>query len=329
MKKHILIFTFSLLALIILPFISISMGRFYISLNDVMRAIIGKSDDMVVNKIVFNLRLPRILTSILVGASLSCAGTAYQGVFKNPLVSPDLLGVSAGACVGAAISILLGLNYGYTILISFITGILCVGLTLTFSLCIKRKSNLILLLSGIIVGRFMDSILGGLKYFADSESQLGDIVYWQMGSVARVTMQRLQFISPIIFVSLFMMFALRWRINLLAVGERDAQSLGVNVVIERSVVILFSTLLTAASVSISGSIGWLGLIIPHITRWIIGTDNKNAIPLSMLFGALFLLIVDTLARTITPLELPLGVLIGIIGTPIFAVVLIRQREKTI
>ena len=328
MKKHLPIYAFSLVALVVLPVVSIAVGRYSISIVDVFSALMGSCEDAVINTVVFNLRLPRIVTALLVGASLSCAGTAYQGVFQNPLVSPDLLGVSSGSCVGAALAILLGLGSGTTVAVAFFSGLLCVVLTVFFSNIVGKKSNLVLILAGVIVGKFMDSIFGGIKYFADAENELSEIVYWQMGSVAKVTMERIAYVIPIILISLLAMFLLRWRVNLLSIGERDAQSLGVNLSLEKGLIIVFSTILTAASVSVSGSIGWIGLIIPHISRWLIGSDNKHAIPLSMLLGAIFLLVVDTLARTLTPLELPLSVLTGIIGTPIFAVILVKQRRKS-
>lgn len=278
-------------------------------------------------KVVMLSRLPRVVAAIVVGGALALAGTAYQGIFRNPLVSPDLLGVSNGACVGAAISILLGLGYFGNVVFSFLGGILAVTLTLLFPAILKRKSTVSLVLSGVIVGGFFTSVLGLLKYVADPDTELAEITYWQLGSLARIKVDSLYIITPLILLTGLLIILLRWRINVISLGDKEAQTLGINLRRERGVIIVCATLLTAASICISGTIGWIGLIMPHLARLIVGQDNKKVIPVSALLSAMFLVIVDDIARNLTGAEIPLGIITGFVGTPFFAFVLIRQKAQ--
>ena len=275
--------------------------------------------------VIFTLRLPRTIGAVLVGAALSLAGAAYQGVFKNPLVSPDLLGVSSGACVGAAIAILLGMNSLGVQTLAFAVGIGAVTLTMLIPRLFRSSSMMMLVLSGVIVRGMMDSVVGIIKYIADPETQLADITYWTLGSLVKVLSSDLFAIAPVIAAGCLMVLLLSWRINILSLGEQEARALGVHVGFVRGVVIICSTLLTASAVCVCGTIGWVGLVIPHLSRITVGQDNTKSIPVSLLMGAIFMVAIDTLARVLTSLELPLSILTGIIGAPFYFMVLAGQR----
>ncbi|TYG34082.1 iron ABC transporter permease [Lonepinella koalarum] len=315
-----------LIALMLLGIlIALSMGRMHIPLENVMNTLLGNNPNEVENNVILILRLPRILTALLVGAGLAIAGVTYQGVFKNPLVSPDILGVSGGACIGASVAILFGLGSFSIQILAFIGGVVAVSLTMLVPLLMRRDSMIILVLSGIIVGGFMGASLGLIKYLADPETQLADIVYWSMGSLTKSNFKNLIAFSPVMIITALVLLLLRWRINLLSLGEQQAKLIGVNIKMERNVMILCSTLLTASAVCLSGTIGWIGLVIPHLARLLIGDDNIKTLPLAALIGAIFLLLIDTLARNLYTEEIPLGILTGFIGAPFFAWVLVKQR----
>lgn len=278
-------------------------------------------------RVVMYSRFPRVIAAIMVGMALSLAGSGYQGVFRNPLVSPDLLGVSNGACIGVAISILLGLGYYGNLVLSFVGGILAVGLTVLFPRLMRSRSTTSLILSGVIVGGFFTSLLGILKYVADPDTELAEITYWQLGSLAKVRGDSLYILVPVILIFSLLLFMLRWRINAISVGDREAQALGVNLTRERGLLVLCSTVLTAASICLSGTISWIGLVVPHLSRMMVGHNNAHVLPTSALLGALFLVVVDTISRTLTGAEIPLGIITGLLGTPFFAFILINQRNR--
>lgn len=317
---------FSIITLLLLSVLSISLGRMHIPLDEIIGMIFGKSAPATSLHVVMQLRAPRLLGAVIVGAALAVSGSVYQSIFQNPLVSPDLLGVSSGACAGAAFAIIAGLGNFLITTFSFLAGILSVIFCIGISMLTKRKSNLILIFAGVIVGRFMDSMVGIMKYFADEESQLGDIVNWQLGSMSKITSKNISIMLPIIIICLCAVLLLRWRINLLSIGEKEAASLGVNVTVDRTALIILSTLLTATSVCFCGTISWIGLIIPHISRWIIGSDNRFSLPLCALLGSNFMVIADLIARASTDYELPLGVITGLCGAPIFAIILIKKSK---
>lgn len=317
-----------ILALVGGVLLALSVGRFYIPPTKVINTLLLNAPHSVESNIIFNLRLPRILAAILVGAALAVAGTTFQGLFRNPLVSPDLLGVSGGACVGASVAILLGFGAFGIQGLAFAGGLTAVLLTMSLPGLIRHDSMLILVLSGIIVGGFMLACLGLIKYIADPETQLADIVYWQLGSLAKSDYHNLLTFSPMTLLTLSLLFIMRWRINLLSLGEREAKLSGSNVRPERNLMILCSTLLTACAVCLSGTIGWIGLVIPHVARLLIGDNNLRTLPLAALIGAIFLLLIDTLARNLYVQEIPLGILTGFLGAPFFAWVLIKHGEHS-
>lgn len=284
----------------------------------------GRFPEMTEN-VVLRLRIPRTLASVLVGAALSAAGAAYQGVFKNPLVSPDFLGVSGGACIGAALAILLGLSSSMISLLAFAGGIAAVLITMSIPTLIRNRSNIMLVLSGIIVGSAMSSVLGFIKYAADPDSQLAAITYWTMGSFGYVMAEDLIPLVFIVLPSLIVLLLMSWWIDVLSMGETEAQTLGANVRVMRGIVILCSTLLTAGSVCIAGTISWVGLIVPHFARMITGPDSRRLQPASALIGGLFMLLVDTLTRVIGAEEMPVSIMTGFIGAPVFCWLLWTQR----
>ena len=270
--------------------------------------------------------MPRILASVLVGAALSVSGAVYQGVFKNPLVSPDYLGISSGACIGAAIGILLSLNTAYISLFAFIGGIVAMLLTMSLPLLLRNTANIMLVLSGVIVGAAMSSVLGFIKYLADPETQLASIIYWTMGSFSYVTSKQLLITVPMIVLPTIILFCMAWWIDVLSMGEIDARTLGANVALVRGISLGCATLLTAVSVCIAGTIGWIGLIIPHIVRLLVGPVNKRLLPLAAVTGGLFLLLVDTLTRTFGVSEMPVSILTGAFGVPFYCWLLYKQRK---
>lgn len=276
--------------------------------------------------VVMGLRVPRILASVVVGSALSMSGAAYQGVFKNPLVSPDFLGVSSGACIGAALAILFSLSTVFVSMFAFVGGIIAVLLTVSIPALIKNRSNLVLVLSGIIVGSALTSVFGFIKYIADPDTQLAAITYWTMGSFSYIKLSELIVVLAVIIVPAIVLILLSWWIDVLSLGETEARTLGANVKLVRGLAIACSTLLTAGSVCISGTISWVGLIIPHFGRILVGPSNRRLIPLCGFIGGLFMLLVDTLTRTIGAEEMPVSILTGVIGAPFYCYLLFRQRS---
>lgn len=283
--------------------------------------LLGSPLDSVDKTVVLDIRLPRLFIVILVGAGLSVSGAAFQGSFHNPLVSPDVLGVSAGAGFGAALGILLtdGVN-GVTATMAFAFGILSVVLSLLLSRIKSESSILALVLSGIIVSAVFNALISLVKFVADTDSQLPAITFWLMGSFANTTFTELgQIVIPIL-AGITVLIAIRWRINVLTLGDEEAKTLGINPGKTRFIIIAAATIITASAVMVAGIIGWVGLIIPNLCRMIVGSDHRYLMPASCLCGAVFLLIVDFIARVVTPSEIPISILTAIIGAPFFALV---------
>lgn len=280
-----------------------------------------------VDTVIFQIRGPRILAAVLVGAALAAAGAAYQGMFRNPLVSPDILGVSSGAALGAAVAIFLSLGVYAIQGFAFVGGLAAVAVVYAVGSSVKRHDPLLtLILAGVVIGTLLGSCLALIKYLADPYNQLPAITFWLLGSLAAVAPGDLWAAMPLALAALVPMYLLRWRMNLLSLPDDEARALGVNTGTLRLTVVCAATLMTAASVAISGVIGWVGLLVPHAARLVVGPDFGRLLPLSMLFGAVYLLGVDTLARTIAPIEIPPGVLTALIGTPVFLWLLATTRR---
>lgn len=318
-------------ALIILPFvtalIALGIGRYFITPAGVMDAIIGhftgtyEVSDMAY-KTIWNLRIPRILLALLVGAGLSTAGCAFQSLFANPLATPDTLGVASGASFGAALGILLGFDMLGMQMTSFLMGALAVALTWLGGAG-KGRGLSSVVLSGIMMGSLFNALVSLVKYLADAETQLPAITYWLMGGLNSAGYQSLLFGAPPILIGIIVLFCIRWRMNLLPLSEDEVKSSGVNIYALRAVTIVCATMITASCVSMCGQVGWVGLLIPHMCRMKFGSNHLSLLPASISFGAAFMVIVDTAARTMTAAEIPVSILTAIIGAPFF-IILMRK-----
>ena len=308
---------------IVVFFGSFMLGRYPIMPGELIKILLSRVFDIqqtwsdAAEHVVFNIRLPRVEAAALVGASLSVAGVCYQGMFQNPMVSPGILGASSGAGCGAALAILLGFSYYAISLTAFIFGLGAVMLAYVISRMSKINPILAMVLAGMLISSLFSSGTSFIKLVADTQEALPAITYWLMGSLVSIVPKDISFAIKPMVVGIVPLILLRWRINLLTVGEEEALSMGINTTRLRLIVITCATLLTAVSVSISGVIGWVGLVIPHFCRMIYGYDYRRLIPTTLLFGATFLIVVDNVARLATAGEIPIGILTSFIGAPIF------------
>lgn len=276
--------------------------------------------------VVMEVRLPRILAALLVGGALSISGASYQTLFKNPMVSPDILGVSAGAGFGAALTMLWGCSWWQTQLSAFLCGTLAVVAAYLISRLFGRQNLTILVLGGVVVSSLFQALLSIVKTLADPDDALPSITFWLMGSLGKADNQDVLVLLPATILSLCLLFFFRHQINTLAAGEEEAASMGVNVPLVKLVVIVASTLLTVCSVSICGIIGWIGMVVPHIARLLVGASYSKLASTSFLIGGLFLLGIDNLIRGSLGVDLPLGVVTALVGTPAFVLLLSRTRK---
>ncbi len=329
-KHYIYIFT---ILLIIAFFISFGIGRYPVAIDQLLKVLsskifpIEKNWPDTIDTIVFQVRLPRIIGGILVGASLSLSGAVYQGMFKNPLVSPDILGVSSGAAFGAALAIYLSFNTAGIQVTSFIFGLIAVGLVYLISTKIKEEPIISLVITGVLVGSIFTALTSLIKYLADTEDKLPTITFWLMGSLSSISPRDLKVIAVPIILGIIPLFILRWKLNVLSLEEDEAKTLGLDTGKIRIIVIICSTLITAASVSVSGMIGWIGLVIPHLSRMIVGPDYRILIPTTLLLGSTYLLLIDNIARGLTTVEIPLGILTSLIGAPFFIFLLLTNKRS--
>lgn len=328
-KKFKIKFTILVVIFIVVFFGSFMLGRYPVSPPELMKIILSGIIDIpqswpdAAENVIFQIRLPRVLAAAVIGAALSIAGVSYQGMFQNPMVSPDILGASSGAGFGAALAILLGASYMGISVAAFLFGLAAVMLAYGISRVSRINATLAMILAGMMIGSLFTSCTSFVKLVADTEQTLPAITYWLMGSLVSIKPQDVAFaIVPIITGSV-PLFLLKWRMNLLTVGEEEAQAMGINTRALRLVVIVCATLLTASSVAISGMIGWVGLVIPHFCRMIFGYDYRKIIPASALFGATFLMVVDNIARLATTAEIPLGILTSFVGAPIFVYLILK------
>ena len=330
-KRALVCLLAALLAVMVV--VALGVGRYPVPFGDALRIAVRGTLGLPLDEwstvecnTVLNTRLPRVLAAMLIGAALAVSGASYQGIFKNPMVSPDLLGVSSGACVGAAIAILLGLGGLATQGLAFVCAVGAVAAACTIPRLFRSDSVLMLVLAGIVVSGFCSSVLGFLKFIADPNSQLADIVFWTMGSLNSVNRGNLVLCAPAIVLGCVVLVCLRWRFNVLALSDAQAHYLGTGAARLRLLVIGCATLVTASSVCLSGTIGWVGLVVPHMSRLVVGSDNRFVVPASALFGALFLLVADTLARTLSMMSIPISVITGIVGAPLFVALLLARKK---
>jgi iron complex transport system permease protein len=307
--------------------VSLFFGKYQASPGDVLKVLgqllpgVHAEPSAMLQVAVLRVRLPRVLLAMLVGMSLSISGASYQGLFRNPLVSSHILGVASGASFGAALAILYSAPPIVIQCSAFLFGLLAVGIALAVSSVYRTSSTLTLVLVGMITSAFFSSLVSYLTYTADVNLKMPAIVFWLMGSLAAASLQNLAFAIVPMAVGILVLLGLRWRINVLSMGEDEARALGVDTRRLRLLIVLCCTLVTSASVCVSGVIGWIGLIIPHFARMIVGPDHKALLPACLSIGGVYLLAIDNLARTLSSAEIPLGILTGIIGAPIFAYLL--------
>ena len=321
----------ALLALFLLSFV---VGRYGVPLGQVVRILLSGvlpleqtwTDNMAIA--VLNVRLPRILLACLVGCGLSAAGTGYQTVFQNPMAAPDILGASSGACFGAALAILTGQGAVMITVFAFLASLLSVALVYLVGNHTRGNRVVNLLLAGIMVGSLFSACTSYIKLVADPANQLPQITYWLMGSLSGTRMGTVKFAAVCMAVGLVPLLLLRWRMNLLTLSPDEARAMGVHTDRLRLAVILSSTVLTAAAVSVSGMIGWVGLVIPHLSRRIVGSDCRRLMPMACLFGAAFLLLVDNMARCLTATEIPIGILTAFVGAPFFIYLMVRGGDRS-
>jgi iron complex transport system permease protein len=322
-----------LAALLATLLLALAVGPYPLRLADVTSSaarLFGHADDaMTSGEIVFmRVRLPRVAAAILVGAALAGAGTAYQTLFRNPLVSPDILGVSTGAGLGAVLGILLSLPVAGIQGLAFLLGLATVALVYLIAAALHgHDRTLVLVLSGVVIGALAGACISLVKILADPYDQLPAITFWLLGSLAGVKLSDLALVAPLVLIGLVPLVLLRWRIGVLSLGDDEARALGVDVPRLRLLVIGAATLMTASVVAISGVIGWIGLMIPHIARMLVGPNFARLLPAAMLLGASFMLLVDTLARTMARIETPLGILTAVLGAPFFLWLLARGRKS--
>ncbi len=325
------IFVLFIILMVVFVF-SFTVGRYPIPADKVVEVLVSHVFSITstwpntFDTIIMEIRLPRILAAVLVGASLSIAGASFQGLFRNPLVSPDILGVSSGAGFGAALGILF---YGSRVLIqvsAFSLALVAVGISYGVSRLVRGNPTLSLILAGMAIGSLFSALLSLVKYAADPTNQLPAITYWLMGSLASISFTDLLFAAVPMLSGLSILLLIRWRLNVLAMGEEEAMALGVNTNRLRVIITICCSMVTAAAVSISGTIGWVGLVIPHIGRMLVGPDHKKLLPVTVLLGASYLLVMDDIARVIAMVEIPLGILTAIVGAPFFIYLLYNRRK---
>lgn len=321
-----------ILALVLLSccLFSLTLGRYPLTLSELLQGLLapGQAEQTVLHTLLWQIRLPRILAAVMIGGALALSGTAYQGLFRNPMVSPDILGAAAGAALGAALGILLSWDFLGIQLLAFACGILAVMASWLLSLYIGRGKDpmLLLVLTGMVISAVFVAGISLVKYVADPYSKLPAITFWLMGGLASVSRADIGHLCWPLACGILPILLLRWRLNVLSFGEQEARALGLNTRQLRLVIIISATLLTSASVALCGMVGWVGLIIPHLSRLLVGPDHQRLLPASLLIGATFLLLVDDLARNLFPAEIPLGILTALVGAPCFLGLLVRGRH---
>lgn len=312
--------------------LSLTLGRYEISVDEVTRTLLSPlapalAADIpeVAQTLVLRVRLPRILAALLIGAAMASTGAAFQGIFKNPLVDSNLLGVTSGAGFGAALALLLTGQMLHVQAAAFVFGLVAVMLAFFGSRLYHTAPMIVLTLMGILIGSFFGSLTSLLKYLADPLDTLPAITFWLLGGLTSVTWKDIPLLAAITVGGAALLWAIRWQFNILSLGDSEAAALGVNPNRLKLLIIVCATLMTAIAVSVGGVIGWVGLVIPHAARILVGPDHKRLIPVSLSLGAAFLLFIDNLSRTLLPAEVPLGVITGLVGVPILIVLLRRNR----
>ena len=321
-KKYRVCMITGCIATLFLALIALCLGQYTIALQDVIKVLTLQEVDLVnAETVIFNIRIPRILVSLIVGSGLAAAGASFQALFSNPLATPDTLGCANGASFGAALGILLGLNALGIQISALIFGILAVVLVFVFTRYRHANQIMMIILGGMVVSSLFSALVSLIKYVADPNDVLPVITFWLMGSFSNSTVRSLYTGVPMIILGMMILYLMRYRMNALSLKEEEAASLGINVRKNRMIVIVASSLITASVVSMCGVVGWVGLLIPHISRMLFGNNHTKVIPGCIVFGALFMLIIDTIARCMYQAEIPVSILTAIIGAPVFLLLL--------
>ena len=321
-----------LIILVVFIFLSFLIGRYSIPFP-VLISIMGFGDTGTTidqaRMVFFDIRIPRIAAAVLIGAALSVAGAAYQGIFKNPIVSPDILGAAAGAGFGASLAVTLGWNALGMQTLAFCFGIVAVAMAYSLGMAIGRRSGavIVLVLTGMVVGALFSAGISIIKYVADPYDTLPAITFWLMGGLSYVISYDIYVMFVPFLFGIVPLLLMRWRLNILSLGDEEAEALGIDVHRMRMIVIICATLLSSSAVAIGGMIGWVGLVVPHLARMITGPDYQRLLPVAMVMGAVFLLLVDDIARCLFAMEIPLGVLTALAGAPFFIYLLFKGRRS--
>lgn len=333
-KKEYLIIGLLFLFLFFTILASVMLGRYFISIQDIIQTFLAKVKGVIpdylkqYDTIIFQVRLPRIFTALFIGSALSISGASYQSMFRNPMVSPDILGVSAGASFGAALGIILNTSYLGIQILAFIFGLFAVSITYLISASAgKNKEQIVVLvLSGLIIRTVFQAFLSIIKYLADPQDALPEITFWLMGSISAVTARDMFIIGIPSIIGSVLLLRYGWKLNVMSFGDEEAAAMGIDTTSIRHRVIFISTIIVCISISVCGTIGWVGLIIPHFARMLVGPDNKILLPVSAFLGGCYLLIMDDIARNMMQLEIPISILTSILGAPFFVFLLIRSRR---
>lgn len=321
------------IAALIIAVIALAIGRAFVPPVEVVRMILGQVLPLQQTwypkeaTVVFDVRMPRVLLSFCVGAALAVAGAVLQGVFRNPLVSPQVLGVSAGASFGGVLVMILGLGTAWIVGGAFAFGLVALLLVMMIGRVSSSSPLLMIVLGGVVVSALFSALVSLLTYIADPYTQLPSITFWLLGSLATASYAKVLTVLIPLCLGGAVIFALRWRLNVLTLGDEDAETLGVSPRVTRNVLLIAVALLTAGAVAVSGVVGWVGLLVPHIARLIVGNDNRVLLPASLVIGGGYLTLVDTLSRSLSSIEIPLGILTAVIGAPFFIVLLTRFSKK--
>ena len=338
-RRLILLLCFLILCAVAL--VSMAAGRYWVPPNEILRILANEATSVFGGEglirrtwtdqeatVVLDVRLPRVLLAFLVGGALSLGGACLQALFRNPLVSPDIIGVTAGASFGGVLVLTLGLSGGWMVGGAFGFGLAALaGVLLLGRLGGRDNAMLMIVLGGIVVAAFFNALVSFMTYIADPYSELPSIVHWLLGSIAAATYNKVLTALIPVAVGAAVVLALRWRLNVLSLGDDDAAALGVNPQRSRVLLLCAVALMTAGTVAVAGAVGWVGLVVPHLARLWVGPDHRVLLPASLLLGGTYLMLIDTLSRSITSSELPLGILTAIIGAPVFVALLARSQKK--
>lgn len=318
-----------ILLTLILAVGSLCLGQYRLSVGDVLSQLFTLSTpDGPAGQIVWSVRLPRILIALLAGGALGLCGAVLQGVFQNPLVDPHIIGVTSGSAFGGTLAILLGFSPVVMIASTFSFGLAALMLVWLIAALQGRENTLVLILSGIIMSGFFAALVSLMQYMADTEETLPNIVFWLLGSFATANWHKVLMLAIPVSVVSFVLLQLRWRINLLALEEKDALALGVPLKTLRRSVLVCCAILVSSQVAVSGSIAWVGLVIPHLARLLVGADHRRLLPVAFWIGGSFMIVVDDLARTLTQAEIPIGIITALLGAPVFAGLLIHNSRRS-